>query len=395
MADGTLVSSVRGHIEPLVSTLERIRDLEHIPASVFHQLGSSGYYRDRWRDGQVRGLPIALEFIRQVAPISAGVGLAASIHCEIVIAALRFSGRSPHQRALLDQALDGTMIGCLAATEDRGGSDLHGVTTCATPLGGDRWHLEGAKRYTTNLGTATHALVLARTAGGDQPRHLLFLVELGLPGVNVRGFFPKLGVGPADAGRLELDVHLTREEALLGPAGSGLVTLMRCLRYERLTVACGVLATARVALDLAIEFLRHREQFGQRLFDMQALKHRAGIAWTELEASEALLQRTVELVLQRRAREHHISAAKLHAARTANAVIDEALQMLGGRGYTTAFPIERFWRDVRLARIGGGSDEVMLETIGKGLDRRNPVIADRLDGLMRDELDLLSPDLLT
>ncbi|MFL5909101.1 MAG: acyl-CoA dehydrogenase family protein, partial [Gaiellaceae bacterium] len=194
----------------------------HVPREVFRELGTAGVFRRRWADGRLSGLPFALVMAEEVGPLSAGLGVALTVHAEVFIATLSHGAASDYQRAVVDGALDGEVIGCFAATDRRGGSDLPGVTLTATREG-DGWRLTGHKAYTSNAGRATHMIMLGRAAEREEGRDLgLFLVPLDADGVNVAGFYPKLGSEACDAALVEVDTHVG-DDAVVGAIGTGLV----------------------------------------------------------------------------------------------------------------------------------------------------------------------------
>jgi alkylation response protein AidB-like acyl-CoA dehydrogenase len=125
-------------------------------------------------------------------------------------------------------------------------------------------------------------------------------------------------------------------------------------------------------LHLAMAYMRERKQFGKRLFDHQALRHRIVDRWAEVEAAAALLERACQSARGNYLPHHEVAAVKLVAARSCGGAIDEALQIFGARGFTDAYPIERMYRDARLTRIGGGTDEVLREIVALYLDAEHP-----------------------
>jgi alkylation response protein AidB-like acyl-CoA dehydrogenase len=345
---------------------------------MFASLGAAGLFRERWRHGAVKGLPFARIMVEELATKNGGAALATSIHSELFIHALhRFAGGRHND--VLELAIQGRVIGCVAITESCGGSDIPGITTQAarTATG---WHLTGSKCFTTNAGCATHMLALAKVSGALS----LFLVPLDEPGVSVKGFFGTLGVRSADTAAVQLDVHLG-QDAIIGKPGNGMFFVLKLLDFERIAAAAGLVAAARFALDLASAYMRERKQFGKRLFDHQALSHRVVDRWTEVEAAAALLDRVCQQADDEHVQHHLVAAAKLIAANYCTTAIDDAIQLLGARGYTDAYPLERMYRDARLTRIGGGTDEVLREIISLQLDVAHPRISAALEELRRSD----------
>lgn len=340
----------------------------HIPRWFFEKLGAAGLFRQRWRYGATGGHPLARVLVEELTPLNGGVALATSIHSEVFIHALsRFGG--PAVSDLLEAALDGRAVGCFAATEPTAGSDLTEIKSIVAK-DGDGWRLRAQKRFTTNAGTATHIIVLANAVDGRKGP-CLYCLPMDRPGVELLGFYDTLGVRSADTCALSIDAAVGPED-LIGKRGFGLGITFQLLDFERLAAAAGLIAGAEAALRMARAWARHRTQFATPLIEHQALSHRIADRWTELYAARAALGVTCDRLGAGSIPHVEIAATKLLAARAASAAIDEAVQILGARGYTTIFPIERMYRDVRLTRIGGGSDEVMRNIVAAFLDTSDP-----------------------
>jgi alkylation response protein AidB-like acyl-CoA dehydrogenase len=342
----------------------------HVPRAVFEDLGRSGVFRERWRHGRSGGLRLATVMVQELSHVSGGLGLAASLHSELFLGLLVRLARTERQEALRDAALAGQVVGCFSSTEVEGGSDVAGLAALATPVSGG-WHLVGRKCFTSNAGTADHAVVLARpdTEGAHLPAP--FLVALDSPGVRIRGYYATLGVRSCDTAELELDVDLPHD-ALLGSPTTGPIQVQSVLLGERITASAQALTAGRVSLGLAVAFARRRTVGGRRLIDNDAIRQRLADASAQLAAADALLDSALDDAEAGRSIARRAAAVKLVAARTGMAVTDEAMQVLGGRGYLESFRVEEHWRDTRLARIGGGSDEVLREIIAGELDRADP-----------------------
>ena len=350
----------------------------HLPAAVLTELGRHGVYRQRWEHGAHGGAARVVAMAQETAAVSSGLALAAMAQSEVFCGALTWLAEAPVQRDLLAAALDGTALGCLSSTEPTGGSDVAGLRTTVR-RDRDGWHLRGRKRYISNLGGATHTLVLSRLADRLDPRDLsLFIVPLAATGVQVTGYFPALGLSACDVGEVELDLWLPGD-ALLGAPGMGLAYLSRLLQFERLSICAQLAAGADTALGLAVAFAQRRVIAGDRLIDKQAIRHRLARCRTRLWLLESALRDLVGRTAAGLAVGRQTAALKLEASRIAESVTDECLQVFGARGYTSHYPLEQIWRDVRLARIGGGSEEIMTELVASGLDRPDPQWNARLD----------------
>jgi alkylation response protein AidB-like acyl-CoA dehydrogenase len=340
----------------------------HLPGHVIADLGRPGIFRDRWADGAAEGAALVVAMAQETAAVSSGLALAVMGHCEVFCGALHWLARTPGQAALREAALDGAIVGCLGSTEPAGGSALASIRTAAIREEGG-WRLRGRKSYISNLGGASHILVLARPGDGLDPADLsLFIVPLEAPGVSVDGYFPAMGLEACDVGQVSLDTALPAD-AMLGMPGMGVAYLSRLLQFERLSICAQVTAGANAALGLAAAFARRRAIGAERLIDKQAVRHRLARCQSQLWLIEAALRDLVARTEAGRGVGHETAALKLEASRVAGEVSDACLQVFGARGYLRSYPLEGIWRDVRLARIGGGSEEVMTDLIASRLDR--------------------------
>jgi alkylation response protein AidB-like acyl-CoA dehydrogenase len=365
---GDFREKVRATLLPLQSEFDSWERDGHIPRSYFEHLGKQGIFRERWQYGAAGGHPLARVLIEELTSLNGGVALATSIHSEVFIHGLsRFAGPSMH--GVLEDALDGRAVGCFAATEPTAGSDLTAIQACAAKEAGG-WRLRAEKRFTTNAGSATHVIVLANAVDGRRGA-CLYCLPMDRPGVELLGFYDTLGVRSADTCALSIDAAIGPED-IIGKPGFGLGVAFQLLDFERLAAAAGLIAGAETALRIARAWARRRTQFSAPLIRHQALAHRLADRWTDLFAARAALSATCDRLGDGSIPHVEIAATKLLAARAASAAVDEALQILGARGYTTVFPVERMYRDVRLTRIGGGSDEVMRNIVSAFLDTSDP-----------------------
>lgn len=302
-----------------------------LPDDIFSALAATGFFASRWAGGRRAGVRGALSLIERIAPLDGGLALAISLHSEVFLATLsRFSTNLTAASVFAD-GLVGDAVGVLAITEDQGGSDPAAIVTGASRTDSGGWRISGTKRYISNVENATHGLVLVDATYGRRSGPTVFLVPLTSACVTKAGHYGKLGTDSVGAWRLVFDCEVS-DGCRLGPIGAGLAVLLGALRYERMAVSCAMLAGARHALSLSVEFLRQHESQGGRLYELSTLSHRAAEAWVDLQASAALLEQLVDRDEQGVASDADYAAVKFHAATTAQRVTDTALQFLGGRG---------------------------------------------------------------
>ena len=361
---------VRTAVKPFDAQVTAVWEADrHVPTAAVAALAAQGVLRERWADGDLGGLPKMVVLIQELFRCNGGLALATMGHSEIFIGALTRHGSTPAHARLLEDALSGRAVGCFAATEPQGGASLAAIQ-CRAVDTGDGWQLTGTKRYISNIGSATHAIVLARADNARDGADLcLFVVPLDAPGVTVDGFFDSSGVQACDVGQLSLDVKLP-PDALLGSPGLGLLYASHLLQFERLAICALLLGAAETALGLAAGYARSRPVGSGRLIDKQVIRHRLAEAQADLWNLQSRLDEIVAFAVREQSMPpHQVSALKLTAGRRVVEIIDMAMQIFGARGNTSAFPLEKLWRDCRIARIGGGTDEVLADVVASYLDR--------------------------
>jgi alkylation response protein AidB-like acyl-CoA dehydrogenase len=231
---------------------------------------------------------------------------------------------------------------------------------------GDEWVINGSKTYITNGHRADFIVLVTKTdpdAGYDG--FTLFLVDMHLPGVIREKRLEKLGMHASDTALLAFQDVRVPAGAVLGEVGKGFYHIMWELQGERLIGAAGAVAGAQRAFDMTLAYARERRAFGRPIGGFQVTRHKFAEMATKLEAARALTYTTAWRFANGEYPVREISQAKLYASRVACEVADECLQIHGGAGYMREYGIERVWRDLRLNRIGAGTDEIMLDVIGR------------------------------
>lgn len=364
---GTVRRFVNSEVRPHVEEWEAAG---HFPDAVFRRCGELGFlglhYPARW-GGSDGDLATGLLFVEELARCGAGaIPMAVSVQSHMATPALAEFGTDDQRERWLRPAIAGTKIGAIAITEPDAGSDVAAIRTTAVRAG-DVWRVNGRKMFITN-GTRAHFLTLvAKTDPGAGHRGVsLFLVDTTLPGVSVSRRLEKLGMHSSDTAEIALDDVAVPARDLIGlEPGHGFAQLMWQLQYERLAGAAACVGHAAQTLDDTIAYAREREAFGRPIAQHQVIAHKIADAATELAAARALLYSTAWAVMQGEYPVTEISMCKKYCAQVQNRLVDACVQIWGGAGYLEETGIPRAFRDARLQRIGGGTDEIMNEVIAK------------------------------
>ena len=315
------------------------------------------------------GLGLDFGFNAIVAEELSYMGSAAgfSLQSDIVADYLVHYGSEEQKQRHLPAMVAGTTISAIAMTEPGAGSDLQRLKTIARP-DGNGWRLSGAKTYITNGQAADLIIVAARTTEEGGARGLsLFLVEAGDDGFSRGRNLDKIGLHGNDTSELFFDdVHLPADR-LLGGENGGFAMLMTQLPQERLSIAVQCQASAQRAFDEAVRFTADRTAFGKRVIDFQATRFTLAGLKTRLQVGWAHLDWAIARHIAGKLTPVEASAAKLWHSEMQWDACDAALQLHGGAGYMNEYPIARLWRDARVARIYGGTSEIMKELIGRSL----------------------------
>jgi acyl-CoA dehydrogenase len=301
---------------------------------------------------------------------SGGVAFSVLVHTDMSSPWLTRYGTEAQKRRYLPGIVSGETVCALGITEPGAGSDMAGLATRAVRRG-ERYLLSGGKIFITNGVHGDLYFVAARTGEGSPGRRhdgiSMFLVERGLPGFSVSRRLDKMGMRASDTAELSFQDCPVPAENLLGVEGRGFQQLAAGLQRERILAAVLALSAAAQAVEDSVAYLRERRAFGGPLAGKQALRHRVADMATEIEAARRLLYRAAGLYGAGEDCVTEVSMAKLLCTEVANRVAYHAVQMHGGYGYMREFPVEGFYRDVRLWTIASGTSEIMREIIARRL----------------------------
>ncbi len=282
------------------------------------------------------------------------------------ISILRY-GTAEQKRRHIPPRLRGEELAALAITEPQIGSDTARMETRAT-LKGDRWVINGQKRFITGGGLADYLTLFAMTETGVHPHKGMstFIVPMDHPGVTIRRQMDEVIMADwMDNAWIDFDDVDIPKENLLGPLNGGYHVLMDELDTERVTYCMAALGSARRALEIAAEYATKRVQFKQPIAMFEGVSFKLAEMYAALDAARQVIYRTAKMVEAGVPAQRESAVTKLFVADAVWRIVDHAMQVLGGIGYTTDFPIQAIFRNARLLRIGAGSDEIMKFLIAR------------------------------
>ena len=296
---------------------------------------------------------------------SGGVAAGLNAHASIAMPPIFNFGTEVQKQRWLVPGIAGVKIGALGITEPGAGSVVAGLTTTAK-RDGDRFIVNGAKTFITNGVRADFLVCACKTTEGGGHGGISFLVlEREMPGYEVAQKLEKMGWHSSDTGELSFtDVEVPAEN-LLGEENGGFKLIMANFAWERLLMAIGAVGAMQRLIDVTVAYANDREAFGRPIGKFQAIRHHVAEMATKAEASRALTYNALHLFHAGQDCIQQVSMAKLMTQRAVLEIADQSLQIHGGYGYMREYGIERAVRDARLGPIGGGTDEIMKEIIGK------------------------------
>ncbi len=370
-----LRKTVRSFVErEVVPHVDAWEEAGQIPRTFWRRLGELGFlgldFPVEYGGGGADFLASVVLGEEMARCRSGGVAFSVLVHTDMSSPWLTRFGTDAQKGRFLPGIIRGETVCALGITEPGTGSDMAAITTRAV-RSGDHYLITGNKIFITNGVYGDLYFVAARTAPAtDERRHhgiSMFLVERDRPGFAVSRKLDKLGMRASDTAALSFHDTPVPAENLLGVEGRGFQQLAAGLQRERILAAVLALSGATQALEDTTRFLRERSAFGEPLARRQALRHRVADLATEVAAARQLVYHAAGLYAAGEDCVTEVSMAKLHATEVANRVAYQAVQLHGGYGYMREFPVERFFRDVRLWTIASGTSEIMREIIARRL----------------------------
>jgi len=305
--------------------------------------------------------------MEEVSRASASIGLSYGAHSNLCVNQIRRWATPEQKRRYLPKLISGEHVGALAMSEAEAGSDVVSMKLRADRRG-DRYVLNGTKFWITNAPHADTLVVYAKTAPGEGSRGITaFLIEKDFKGFSVSRKMDKMGMRGSDTGELVFEDCEVPEENVMGPENGGVGVLMSGLDYERAVLAAGPLGIMQACLDVVLPYVRERKQFGKPIGSFQLMQAKVADMYVALNSARAYVYAVARACDAGKTTRFDAAGAILLASENAVKTGLEAIQALGGAGYTKEWPVERFLRDAKLYDIGAGTNEIRRFLIGREL----------------------------
>jgi len=303
--------------------------------------------------------------IEELGRVSFALRSIVSVHISLFQKTLNQWGTEEQKQKYLPRATKGEILGCFATTEPNVGSDIANIETSAV-LDKGKWRLNGNKMWISNGGVADVALIFAQTDKAKKHRGITaFLVEKGTPGFSSTDIHGKLGLRSANTAELILEDCVVAEENVLGQVGKGFKIAMTAFDNARLCVAAGCVGLAQACIDASVLYAQTRQQFGKPIGSYQLVQEMIADMIVETEAARFLTYRAAYLKDKGIPHTVETSMAKYYASEVALRAANNAIQVHGGYGFSDEYPVERYYRDVKVATLLEGTSQMHKLIIGR------------------------------
>lgn len=311
--------------------------------------------------------------VEEVSRASASIGLSYGAHSNLCVNQIRRWGNDEQKAKYLPKLVSGEHVGSLAMSEAGAGSDVVSMKLRARETDAG-YVLDGTKFWITNAAYADTLVVYAKTGEGSKGI-TAFLIERDMPGFSIGQKIDKVGMRGSPTAELVFDACEVPRANVMGPVNGGVGVLMSGLDYERAVLAGIQLGIMQACLDTVVPYVRERRQFGQAIGQFQLMQAKVADMYVALNSARAYVYAVAKSCDAGKTTRFDAAGAILYASERAVRVAEEAIQALGGAGYTKDWPVERYWRDAKLLDIGAGTNEIRRMLIGRELIGHNPPVA--------------------
>ena len=365
-------AQTREYVEKEIVPRAAAWETSGVPREVLDDMGKLGFFGLRVPEqhgGIGLGALASVVFAEELGRSTyGGFTITVLVHTDLAMPYLTNFGSEDQKERWLAGMVAGDVLTAIAVTEPDAGSDVAAMRTTAHREG-DGYVINGTKMFITNGGIADLVFVAARTdptAKGSRGISI-FAVEKDTPGFKASRALEKMGWHSSDTAELAFEDVWVPESNLVGEENRGFYYIMSNFQNERLAIMGQALGESQRALELTIDHVKERSAFGSPLWDKQAIRQRVGMRQAEIDAGRELTYHAAWLIDQGEDATRHVSEVKAFVGEMANRVLYDCVQFHGGMGFIAETAVERLYRDVRIASIGGGATEVMLDEIAKRL----------------------------
>jgi isovaleryl-CoA dehydrogenase len=355
----------RDRIQPIAAEID---EKDEFPRDLWPQMGELGLHGITVEE-EYGGLGLGyLEHVvaqEEVARASASIGLSYGAHSNLCVNQIRRWGNDEQKKRYLPRLISGEHVGALAMSEAGAGSDVVGMKLKAEKSG-NGYRLNGTKFWITNGANADTLVVYAKTGEGSRGI-TAFLIEKDMDGFSPGQKIDKLGMRGSPTSELVFEDCFVPPENVLGEENKGVEVLMSGLDYERTVLAGIQIGIMQACLDTVLPYVRERKQFGKPIGEFQLMQAKIADMYVALNSSRAYVYQVAKACDSGRTTRFDAAGAILLASENAVKVANEAVQALGGAGYTKDWPVERYFRDAKLLDIGAGTNEIRRMLIGREL----------------------------
>ncbi|MDT3697465.1 MAG: acyl-CoA dehydrogenase [Ignavibacterium sp.] len=363
----TIKDFAENNIRPVIMKYD---ESQEFPMEIMKQLGELGFLGilvpEEFGGAGLGYVEYAL-IIEEISKVDPSIGLSVAAHNGLCTNHINLFGNPEQKKKYLPDLASGKKIGAWGLTEAVSGSDAAGLKSTAVK-DGNYWILNGTKQFTTHGSVAETYVVMAITNKENGKKGIsAFILEKGMQGLIIGRKENKLGMRASDTTQLAFENCKVPAENLLGEEGMGFINSMMVLEGGRISIAANSMGLAQGALEAAVKYSKERKQFGKHLADFQAIQFKLADMQTNIDAARLLTYRAAWMKDNGIPNTKEAATAKLFASEIAEKAANEAVQILGGYGFIKEYPVEKFYRDVKLLTIGEGTSEIQRIVIARDL----------------------------
>ncbi|MDG1175316.1 MAG: acyl-CoA dehydrogenase family protein [Flavobacteriales bacterium] len=345
---------------------------QEFPVPLFKKLGElglMGVFIPEQYGGSGMDYHEYISVIVEISKVCGSIGLSVAAHNSLCTGHIYYNANEEQKKKYLPKLATAEWIGAWGLTETGTGSDAGGMNTTAVK-DGDHWILNGSKNFITHGKSGDVAVVIVRTGEkGDSHGMSAFIIEKGTEGFSAGKKEDKLGMRASETTELIFDNCRVHKDQMIGEEGSGFIQAMKVLDGGRISIGALALGIAKGAYEAALQYSKEREQFGKPICEHQAIAFKLADMATKIEAADLLLAQAADLKNRGEKLVTESAMAKMYASEIACEVCNDAVQIYGGYGYIKEFPVEKFYRDVKLCTIGEGTTQIQQLVISRNITK--------------------------